>query len=162
MYFLYLSVRMLYLLPMHGSTYYYHYCWWIVQVRVTTHLQALHLICKCDAWGRSIYKSDTNQMEVSQLHCFMVHEWIKSTLSLCLAWRTILYCWSCAEEWCGVFSWWKALGFHVIDPIRIYHVNSLNLPCIWILYTRNFDTTNQLTTGIICMKVLSTWWLHHG
>ena len=35
-------------------------------------------ICKRDARGQSIYKSDTNQMDVLQLLCFMVHEQIKT------------------------------------------------------------------------------------
>ena len=43
------------------------------------------LICKHDAQGRSVYKSDTNRMDVLQLLCFMVHEQIKGALRLCLA-----------------------------------------------------------------------------
>ena len=54
-------------------------------VIVITHPQGLYLICKCNARGWSIYKSDTNQMDLLQLLCFMVCEQIKSALSLCLA-----------------------------------------------------------------------------
>ena len=32
---------------------------------------------------QSVYKSDTNQMNVLQLLCVMVGDWIKGTLSLC-------------------------------------------------------------------------------
>ena len=48
--------------------------------------------------------------------------------------------------------------FHAIDPVWIYHADSLNLPWIWILYKRTFDATNQLVTGIISTKCN----LHHG
>ena len=45
-----------------------------------------------------------------------------------------------------------------IDLLQIYHSDSLNLPCIWILYKRTFDAAKQLATGIVCMKRD----LHHG
>ena len=126
----------------------------------------MYLICKRDTQGQSVYKWDTNWMDVLQLLCFMVCEWIKGTLSLCVAWRMILYFWSCAAEWWGVFSWWKTLGFHAINPVQIYHADSLNLPCVRILYKLTFDITNQLATGIIYTKAWSPSrlivgvWLH--
>ena len=112
------------------------------------------------AWGRSVYKSHTNWMDVLQLLCFMVCERIKGALSLCLAWRTILYCWSCTTEWCGWISWWKDLGFHAIKLEWIYHSNSHNSPCVRTLYKRTFDATNQLATCIQYMhKARSESWL---
>ena len=55
-------------------------------------------------------------------------------------------------------SWWKALGFHAVNPVRIYHTDLHNLPCIQILYKRTFDVTNQLATETICTKCD----LYHG
>ena len=69
--------------------------WYVI---VITHPWGLYLSCKRNARGRRVYKSDTNLMDVLQLLCFMVCERIKGVLSLCLAWRTILYCWSHATE----------------------------------------------------------------
>ena len=77
-----------------------------------------------------------------QLLCFTAREWITGTLSLCLAWRMVLYCWFCAVEWCRWFSWWKALGFHAVKPERINHADSHNLPGVWTLYKRTLDATN--------------------
>ena len=76
--------------------------------------------------GRHIYKSDTNWMYILRLLCFMVCEQIKGALSLRLAWRMILYCYTCVVEWCGWFSWWKALGFHTVMPEQICYANSHN------------------------------------
>ena len=98
----------------------------------------LYLICKCNAWGRSAYKSGIDRMDVLQLIYFMVRERITGALSLCLAWITILYYWSCAAKWCGWFSLWVSLGFHVVKPEWIYHANSWNLPCIWTLYKHTY------------------------
>ena len=55
---------------------------------VIAHPWGLYLICTRHTRGWSIYKSDTNLMDVLQLLCFMVCEWIKGALSLYLAWRT--------------------------------------------------------------------------
>ena len=99
-------------------------CYIFVQgcyIIVITHPWDFHMICKCDApeySGLRVYKSDTNQTDVLQLLCFMVCKQVKGTLSLCQAWRMILYCWSCATKWCRQFSWWKALGFHTISQNR--------------------------------------------
>ena len=41
----------------------------------------MYLICKCDAQGRIVYKSDANRMDVLQLLCFMVSERIKGAFS---------------------------------------------------------------------------------
>ena len=38
-------------------------------VIVVTHPRGLYLICKCDAQGQGVYKSDTNRMGVLQLLC---------------------------------------------------------------------------------------------
>ena len=134
----------------------------IPYVIVITHPWGLYLSFKRDGRVRSpsaeLYKSDTNQMDVLQLLCFMVHEQIKDALSLCLAWRMILYCWSRAAELCGWFSWWKALGFHAVKLERIYHTDSHNQPCVQNLYKCTIGATNQLATHIICMKHA----LHHG
>ena len=95
----------------------------------------------------------TNQAQTEWMcFCVMVLEQIKGALSLCLAWRMILYCWFCSAEQCGWFSWWKALGFHAIKPEWIHHANLHNLSCIWNLYKCTFDATNQLGTHIICTK----------
>ena len=85
-------------------------------VIVITHPWGLYLICK--------------------------RERIKGAFSLCLAHKTILYCRSCAAEWCGWFSWWKAFGFHAVKLERIYCADSRNLPCIPTLYKHNYDATN--------------------
>ena len=124
----------------------------MTKVIVITHPWGLYLIFKCDTLRWSIYKSRTNCMDVLQLLCCIVCEQIKGTLSLCLAWRMILNCWSCAEQWCRWFSWWKALDFHVIKPERICRADSHNLPCVRTLYKCSFDTTNHLATRIIWMK----------
>ena len=74
-------------------------CSYFIMVKVITHPWGLYLISKCDTSGWSIYKSETKWMDMLQLLCFMVLEWIKGTPSLCLAWRMILYCWSCATDY---------------------------------------------------------------
>ena len=102
--------------------------WYVI---VVTNPLSLYLICKRNVQGQSIYKSDTNRMDMFQLLCFMVCEQIKGTLSLCMAWRTILYCWSCAVEWCEWFSWWKGLSFLAIK------LNGFTMPtCVTFLVFR--------------------------
>ena len=95
-------------------------------------------------------------MDVLQLLCFMVREWIKGTFNFCVVWsKNDFILLVCAAE-CMVrgFSLMeKALrGFHAVDPVRIYYADSFNLPCVRILYKRTFDATNQFVTGIICTK----------
>ena len=46
---------------------------------------SLYMICNRNARGQSVYKSDTNRMDVLQLLGFMVRQQIKGALSLCLA-----------------------------------------------------------------------------
>ena len=101
---------------------------------------------KCDTWGYGVYKSDTNWMDVLQLFCFMVCKWIKGFLSLCLAWRTILYCWSCAVEWCRWFSRWKALGFLPLSR------NKFTMPTHVIFLAFRLSTNIPLT-------LLTSWLL---
>ena len=96
--------------------YIYTYVYYIID---TTYPWGLYLICKCNHREWSIYKLDTNQMNVLQLFCFMMHKRIKGALSFCLAWKMILYCWSCVVEWCRWFSWWKALDSHDLDSHAI-------------------------------------------
>ena len=44
--------------------------------------------------------------------------WTDQKVPLACVWheQKQFYCWSCATELCGWFSWWKALGFHAIKP----------------------------------------------
>ena len=86
---------------------------------------------KTEEW--SIYKLDTNQVDVLQLLCFIVCEQIKCALSLCLENDYILQvlCWNCAS---GV-----ADRNHAIKPEWIYHVDLLNLPYIRTLYKHTIE-----------------------
>ena len=54
----------------------------VVHVIIITHPRGLYPICKHDAQGWSIYKSDTNWMDVLQLLCFMVNERPESAYKL--------------------------------------------------------------------------------
>ena len=130
------------------------------QVIVITHPWGLCLICKHNTWGQSVYKSDTKGMDVIQLLCFMVRERIKGDLSLCLAWRTILYCWSCPWEWCRIFSWWKTL---IEFPCHWSRVR-ITMPSLLTFLAFGFSTNIllMLLTSWLLALYARKYKLHHG
>ena len=97
----------------------------------------------------SIYKSDTNRMDVLQLLCFIVHERTKGALSLHLVWDIILYCWSCMNSVGGLADEpWVSMPLSWNGFTMPTHITFL---CVRNLYKCTFDTPNHFATYIICM-----------
>ena len=65
----------------------------------STHTLGLYLIYKCDAQGQSIYKSDTNWMDVLQLFCLWCVSGLKVPLC-CWHKEEQLYTTGPMPEWC--------------------------------------------------------------
>ena len=63
----------------------------------------------CDSWGQSVYKLNTNQMNVLKLLCFMVGG---SKAPLACSWhkKEWFYTVGPVLEWCKWCTWWKTLG----------------------------------------------------
>ena len=100
------------------------------------------------AQGWSVYKLDANQMDTLQLPCFILHGWIKSTLSMTVLQRRIIlhFCleW---QLWC---SWWKAIISVPLGQSRCAILTNVFLRTQTI-YKHTFDDTQQLATDIIYM-----------
>ena len=127
---------------------------------VIMHPWDLYLICKCDAWGCSLW-AECLQIRYIPNGCFTTaffySAWVNQRYPwLCLAWRTILYCWSCATERCGWFSWWTALDIHAFKLKWIYHTNLHNHPYIRILYKCTFEAT---ISWLLVLYAWSTLWI---
>ena len=80
----------------------------IIKVIVITHTLGLYLIYKCDAQGQSIYKSDTNWMDVLQLLCLWCVSGSKVPLC-CWHKGEQLYITGPMPEWCKWCCWRKHL-----------------------------------------------------